>query len=64
MEITKKNFLRKFKNKGYISKNDKNTSERSINYDLNNYSKDTEISKERENIIKNKNENINYNIII
>ena len=63
MVITKKNFPWKFKNKGYISKNDKNTSESSINYDLNNYSKDTEISKERENIIKNKNENINYNII-
>ena len=59
----KNNIPLKYKSKGYISKNEKNTSESSINYDQNNYSKDTEISKEKENIIKNKNENINYNNI-
>ena len=61
----KNNISWKFKSIGFIKKNEKNTSESSINYDQNNYSKDTEKSKEKENIIKNKNENenINYNMI-
>ena len=65
MVKAKNNIPLKIKSIGYISsKNEKNTSESSINFDQNNYSKDTELSREKETITKNKNENINYNSII